>query len=55
MGEMRNVHKILVEKRGGNRPVGIPRVGWEDNIKMDLQETALDNVDWILPAQDRVQ
>jgi hypothetical protein len=27
---------ILVGKPGGNRPVGRPRRGWEDNIKMVL-------------------
>jgi len=27
-----------VEKPEGKRPLGIPRLRWEDNIKMDLQE-----------------
>jgi hypothetical protein len=27
-----------VRKPEGNRPLGIPRRRWEDNIKMDLKE-----------------
>jgi hypothetical protein len=26
---------------------GIPRRGWGDNIKMDLQETGSESADWI--------
>ena len=38
MEEGRGVHKVLVEKLEGERPLGRPRCKWEDNIKMDLQE-----------------
>ena len=38
MGEGRGVHRVLVRKPVGKRPVGRPRRRWEDNIKMDLQE-----------------
>ena len=38
MGEDRGVDRLLVEKPEGKRPLGRPRRGWEDNIKMDLQE-----------------
>ena len=38
--EERVVHKILVGKPEGKRPLGRPRRRWEDNIKMDLQEWA---------------
>ena len=38
MGEDRGVHRVLVEKPEGRRPLGRPRRRWEDNIKMDLQE-----------------
>ena len=38
MGEGRGVHRVLVGKPEGKRPLGIPRRRWEDNIKMDLQE-----------------
>ena len=38
MGEGRGVHRVLVGKPEGKRPLGRPRCTWEDNIKMDLQE-----------------
>ena len=38
MGDYRGVHRVLVEKTEGKRPLGRPRRRWEDNIKMDLQE-----------------
>jgi hypothetical protein len=34
------VHRVLVGKPEGKRPLGRPRRRWEDNIKMDLQEVA---------------
>jgi hypothetical protein len=37
-GEERGVHRVLVGKPGGKRPLGRPRHRWDDNIKMDLQE-----------------
>jgi hypothetical protein len=36
MEEGRGVHKVLVEKPEGKRPLGRPRRKWEDNIKFDL-------------------
>ena len=38
MEEGRGVHKVLVGKPEGKRPLGRPRRRWEDNIKIDLQE-----------------
>jgi hypothetical protein len=38
MGEGRKVHKILVGKPEGKRPLGRPRHRWEDEIKVDLTE-----------------
>jgi hypothetical protein len=38
MGEGRGVHRVLVEKPEGKRPLVRPRRRWEDNIQMDLQE-----------------
>ena len=38
MGEGKGVHRVMVGKPEGKKPVGIPRHRWEDNIKMDLQE-----------------
>jgi len=37
MVEGRGVHRVLMGKPEGKRPVGRPRRRWEDNIKMDLQ------------------
>jgi len=37
-GEGRVMHRVLVGKPEGKRPLGRPRRRWEDNIKMDLQE-----------------
>ena len=53
MGEGRGVHRVLVGKPGGNRPLGRPRRRWEDNIKMDLQEVGVGCGDWMELAQDR--
>jgi hypothetical protein len=36
MGEVRGAYNILVGKLEGRRPLGRPRLRWEDNIKMDL-------------------
>jgi hypothetical protein len=55
MGENRNVHRVLVEKPEGKRPLGRPRCKWEDNIKMDLQEVGRGRGDWMELAQDRVR
>ena len=38
MGKWRGVHRVLVGKPEGKRPLGRPRHRWEDNIKMDLRE-----------------
>jgi len=37
MGEGRGVHRVLVGKPEGKRPMGRPRCRWDDNIKMDPQ------------------
>jgi hypothetical protein len=41
MGQERNVYKVLVGKPEGKRPLGRPRRGWEDGIRMDLREIDL--------------
>ena len=53
MGEHRGVHRVLVGKPEGKRPLGRPRHRWEDNIKMDLQEVGGGHGDWMELAQDR--
>ena len=53
MGKGRGVHRVLVGKPEGKRPLGRPRRRWEDNIKMDLQEVRGGCEDWMELAQDR--
>src|SRR5215475_1451819 len=53
MEEERGVHRVLVGKPEGKRPLGRPRRRWEDNIKMDLQEVRGSCGDWMELAQDR--
>ena len=38
MGERKGVCRALVGKPEEKSPLGRPRLRWEDNIKMDLQE-----------------
>ena len=47
------VHRVLVGKSDGKRPLGRPRRRWEDNIRMDLQEEGRGCEDWMELAQDR--
>ena len=53
MEEGRGVHKVLVGKPEGKRPLGRPRRRLEDNIKMDLEEVGRGCGDWMELAQDR--
>jgi hypothetical protein len=55
MGEGRGVHRVLVGRSKGERPLGRPRCRWEDKIKMDLRAIEIDGANWIQLAQDRVQ
>jgi hypothetical protein len=53
MWEDRGVHRVLVGKPEGKRPLGRPRRRWKDNIKVDLQEVGGGRGDWMELAQDR--
>ena len=53
MEEGRVVHKVLVGKPEGKRPLERPRRRWENNIKMDLQEVGRGCGDLMELAQDR--
>jgi len=53
MGEGRGVHRVLVGKPEGKRPLGRPRCRWEDNIKTDIQEVVGGCGDWMELTQDR--
>jgi hypothetical protein len=48
----RNVYRALMGNPEGKRPLGRPRRGWEDEIRMDLREIGWGNVDLIQLAQD---
>jgi hypothetical protein len=52
MGNDRGVHRVLVGKPEGKRPLGRPRRRWENNIKMDLQKVGRGRGDWMELAQD---
>jgi hypothetical protein len=53
MGGERGVYRGLVRKLEGKRSLGRPRLRWEDNIKIGLQEVGCGVMDWIELAQDR--
>ena len=53
MGEGRGVHRVMVGKPEGKRPLGRSRRRWEDNIKIDLQEVGRGCGDRMELAQDR--
>jgi hypothetical protein len=53
MGESRGVYSVVVGKPERNKPDVRPRHGWEDNIKMDLQEVGCGDMDWIELAHYR--
>jgi hypothetical protein len=46
----RGVHKVLVAKLEGKKPLGRPRRRWEDNINLDLQEAGKGCGDWMKVA-----
>jgi len=52
-GEMRGVHRVLVVKPEGKRPLRRPRRSWEDNINLDLHEVGCGVMGWIELAKDR--
>jgi hypothetical protein len=52
MGEGIGVHRVLVGKPDGKRPLRRPRRRWKDNNNMDFQEMGGCG-DWMELAQDR--
>jgi hypothetical protein len=52
--EARGVYRVLVGRPAEKRLLGRTRRRWEDNIKMDLRETGIEEANWIRLAQDRV-
>jgi hypothetical protein len=41
MEERRGAYRIWVERPEGRRPLGRPRLRWEDNIKVEPEELGL--------------
>ena len=52
-----HVARMEVDKRGlkilTDKPIGMPRYRWEDNIRMDLEEIGINMRNWVDSAQDR--
>jgi hypothetical protein len=53
--EGRGDYRVLVGRPKGKRPLGRPRCRGENNIKMHLKKTGVDELNWIQLAQGRVQ
>ena len=53
MEKGRIAFKILTGKPTGKRLLGRPRRRWEDNIRMDLEETDINAGNWVDLAQER--
>jgi hypothetical protein len=53
VGERRGAYRALRGKPEGKRPLRRPRLRWEDNIKVDLQEVGCVDMNWIDLPQDR--
>ena len=46
MEEVRSSFKILTGKPSGKRPLWRPRLRWEDNIRMDIEEIGINAGNW---------
>jgi len=53
MGEEERCIQDFGRETEGKRPFGKPRLRWEDNIKVDLQEVGCGVMNWIELAQDK--
>ena len=53
MEEGRSDFNILTAKPTGKRLLGRPKRRWEDNIRIDLKEIAINTRNWFDSAQDR--
>ena len=53
LGDRRYAYRILVRRPDGKRPFGGPRLRWNCNIKMDLNDVGWEGLDWNCLAQDR--
>ena len=53
MEEERSAFKISTGKPTVKRPLGRPRLRWEDTIRMDLEEIVINASNWVDSAHDR--
>ena len=53
IGESRCIYRVLVGKPEGKRTLRRPRLRWDNNIKIDLQELGYEGMAWIDVAQDK--
>ena len=53
MEKGRRAFKILTGKPTGNRPLGICRRRWKDNIRRDLKGIGINTRNWIDSIEDR--
>ena len=55
MQRQRGVHIFYWKKSTGNGPLGRPRRWWESHVKVIFKERGYKYMNWIQPAQDRIQ
>ena len=53
MEEGRSTFKISTGKPTEKRPLGRPRRGWKENIRIDLKGTVINTRNWVHSAKDR--
>jgi len=53
MGERSGVYRVLVGRPEGKRPLGGPRLRWEDNIEVYFKDVGWEVMDWIDLVRDR--
>ena len=53
IGERIGLHRVLVGKPEGKRPLGRTRRRWANNIRMDLQEVGCGGMDGIELVENR--
>ena len=47
------IHRVLIGKSEEEKPLGRPRIRWENNINHDLREVDYIGDDWKTLAEDR--
>jgi hypothetical protein len=52
---MRNAYRLLVVKPERKRLLRGPKLRWNDNIEIDIEESVCEGVDWTHLAQDRMK